>query len=162
MKKNIFSRKLLKIIWLITFISILSWTVYAQKDSWWKYGSDPISILNEVASDANSDRAYAVQDTQLDGVKAWPWRYRIYNTLQWIRRNISPYIQRAVYVWLTTAVILIIFNWLRMVTTGIHDAWKFEDIKKNIINICIWILLLTGFYVIFKLIIAAINAIFGQ
>ncbi len=137
--------------------------VLAVEEKWrWNYGSDPIRILDKVVANANDDRAYAVQDTALDGVTAAPGRYRIYNTLQRIRQNIAPYLQRTVYIWLTTAVILLIFNGLKMVTTWIHDAGKFESIKKNLINIVIGVLLLTGFYVIFKLIIAGINALFGQ
>lgn len=136
--------------------------VYAQKSKRGDFGHSPVEILDEVVADANDDRAYSVQDTQLDGVDAWPGRYRIYNTLQWIRKNISPYLQWAVYIWLTAAVILLIFNGLRMVTTGLHDSGKIEQIKKNIVNIVIWVLLLTGFYIIFKLIIALINAVFAQ
>lgn len=137
-------------------------TVHAQKDQRGDYGSNPISILDEVVSKANNDRAYAVQDTALDNINAWPGRHRIYQTLQRIRKNISPYLQRAVYIGLTTAVILLIYNGLLMVTTWIHDSGKFESIKKNLVNIMIWVLLLTWFYIIFKLIIAAINALFWQ
>lgn len=45
-------------------------TVHAQKDQRGDYGSNPISILDEVVSKANNDRAYAVQDTALDNINA--------------------------------------------------------------------------------------------
>ncbi|NOZ45000.1 MAG: hypothetical protein GXP45_07845 [bacterium] len=92
-------------------------SVFAEASSRGKYGQDPIEILDHVVANANDDRAYSVQDTALDGIKAAPGRHKIYNTLQWIRTHISSYMQWAVYIGLTSAVILLIFNGLRMVTT---------------------------------------------
>jgi len=129
--------------------------------SWWKYGSSPIEILNEVNYKANTNWSYAVQETALDWVTAWNRNDRITATLEWIRWNISPYLQWAVYIWLSVAVVLLIYNGFLMVTGGLHDSGTFEKLKWNIINIWIWVLLLTWFYAIFKIIVAVVNAIFG-
>jgi hypothetical protein len=57
--------------------------------------------------------------------------------LDWLRQNINPYIQRAVYLGLSIAVILLIYNGFLMVTNAVHKEGEAAKIKKNIINIVI-------------------------
>jgi len=136
---------------------------FAQRDRRGEYGTDPIGILDTIVSDANDVGAgYRIQDTALDYIDSGPGRFRIYNTLTRIRKNITPYIQRAVYIWLTIATILIIYIGFMMVTQWVHNAGKLETLKKNLINVWIGVFILTGFYVIFQLAVAIINAIFGK
>ena len=74
----------------------------ANPDSRGKYGSDPILILDRVVSEANED--VKIQQTALDGVtdtqSAYTSsnQYKITNTLDWLRKNINPYLQWAVYI----------------------------------------------------------------
>lgn len=134
--------------------------VFAQKNERGDYGTNPVGILNKVVQNANDGQAwYQIQDSALDYVEAGPGKYRIHNTLEWVRQHISPYIQWMVYIWLTTAVILLIYNGLLLVTWWIHEAWKREKVRWNMLNIWIWVLILTGFYVIFKVVIALINTL---
>ena len=155
-------KKVLLSIFLISFLSmpLLS---FAQQWSWGTYGSDPISILDKVVQDANSDSK--IQQTALDGVTDQQWayakQYKIANTLDWLRNNINPYLQRMIYIWLSVAVILLIYNGLLMVTNSIHGEWDMSKIKKRFIYILIWVLLLTGFYFVIKIAVAIINSIFG-
>ena len=158
--------------WILFIISyyMLLWAIlltnfsFAQVDTWWKYGKDPTTILDTVVSKANQD--YEIQETALDGITSEQWwyakEYKIANTLEYFKNNIQPYIQWAVYVWLTCAVILLIYNGFLMVTGSIHKEWDSGKIKKNITNIAIWVIVLTWFYTIIKLMVAVINMIFGS
>lgn len=152
----------------VGFLFLVAWfvsmTTFAQSDSSrGKYGSDPIQILDTVVSEANDE--YKIQQTALDGATdkqgAYASQYKIANTLDWLRNNINTYLQWMVYIWLSLAVILLIYNGLLMVTNAVHKEWETAKIKKNIINIAIGVIILTGFYFIIKLMVAIINAIFG-
>lgn len=136
---------------------------FAASDSRGKYWGNPIQILDNVVGEANDE--YKIQQTALDAAtdKQWSYagQYKIANTLDRFRNNINPYLQRAVYIWLSVAVILLIYNGLLMVTNAVHKEWETAKIKKNIINIVIGVVILTGFYFIIKLAVALINAIFG-
>ncbi|MBU1757710.1 hypothetical protein KKG31_00740 [Patescibacteria group bacterium] len=63
--------------------------------------------------------------------------------MDYLRKNIGPYLQWAVYIGLTMAVILIIYNGLLMVTNSLHKEGDMEKVKKRLINIVIGVLLLT-------------------
>jgi len=161
-------KKIIKAKYIYTSTIIALWIFFsipcfAQRDRRWEYGTDPIGILDKMVSDANDVWAgYRIQDTALDYVDSGPGRFRIYNTLTRIRKNITPYIQRAVYIGLTVATILLIYIGFMMVTQWVHNAGKLETLKKNLINVAIGVFILTGFYVIFQLTVAIINAIFGK
>lgn len=145
---------------------VLSYTLpllsFAQTDSRGKYGSDPIQILDTVVSEANDE--YKIQQTALDQATDTQWAYaspyKIANTLDWFRNNINPYLQWAVYIWLSVAVILLIYNGFLMVTNAIHKEGETAKVKKNIINIVIGVIVLTGFYFIIQLAVSLINSIF--
>ncbi len=151
---------------LIVFCSTLPLIGFAQTNnsSRGKYGGNPIQILDTVVSDANDAAGYQVQQTALDSAtdKQWAYAspYKIANTLDWLRQNINPYLQRAVYIWLSIAVILLIYNGFLMVTNAAHKEWETAKVKKNIINIVIGVIILTGFYFIIKLAVSLINSIF--
>lgn len=136
---------------------------FAQDDSRWEYGGNPIQILDNVVSEANEE--YKIQQTALDKVtdkqNAYPSQYKIANTLDRLRNNINPYLQWAVYIWLAAAVVLLIYNGFLMVTNSIHKQGDATKIKKNIMNILIGVVILTGFYFIIKLMVSLINALFG-
>jgi hypothetical protein len=81
-----------------------------------------MEILDSVASQANTD--YSIQETALnsatDQMGGYQKQYKISNTLDYLRTNIAPYLQRMVYIGLVVAVILIIYNGFLMVTNGLH------------------------------------------
>lgn len=150
----------------IIFCSALPLMSFAQSDnsSRGKYWGNPIQILDTVVSNANDAAWYQIQQTSLDSAtdKQWAYAspYKIANTLDWLRNNINPYLQWAVYIGLSIAVILLIYNGFLMVTNVIHKEWETAKIKKNIINILIGVIILTGFYFIIKLAVSLINSIF--
>ncbi len=153
MKKILFA----SLMFIISFISIS----YAA--SRWTPESDPFQVLEAVKDKANEQ--YKIQETALDQITdevgSYQRQYKISNTLDYIRQNIYPYLQWIVYVWLAIAVILIIYNWFLMVTNGIHNQWDMTKVKKNLMNIVIWVILLTWFYFILRLMVAIITSIFG-
>lgn len=134
----------------------------AANDDRGKYGGDPLQILDTVVEEANDE--YKIQQTALDQAtdKQWAYasQYKIANTLDRFRNNINPYLQRAVYIWLSAAVVLLIYNGLLMVTNAAHKEGETAKIKKNIMNIVIWVVILTWFYFIIKLTVSIINSIF--
>jgi len=143
---------------------VLPMCSFAQDECRGKYGCEPIQILDKVVESSNDE--YKIQQTALDGVtdKQWtnPGQYKIANTLDWFRSNINPYLQRAVYIGLSLAVILLIYNGFLMVTNAVHKEGETAKIKKNIMNIAIGVIILTGFYFIIKLTVSIINSIFGS
>jgi hypothetical protein len=149
------------LIFILMWLYLLPMSLFAAS-SWWKYWTDPIQILDTVVAEANED--YKIQQTALDNATDKQWwyssQYKIANTLDWFRQNINPYLQRAVYIWLSAAVILLIYNGLLMVTNAAHKEGETTKVKKNIINIVIWVVILTGFYFIIKLTVSIINSIF--
>lgn len=146
----------------ILFLSVVPVFSFAQNENRWKYGENPIQILDNVVSEANDE--YKIQQTALDSAtdKQWTYAstYKIANTLDWLRNNINPYLQWAVYIGLSIAVILLIYNGFLMVTNSIHKEGETAKIKKNIINIAIGVIVLTWFYFIIKLAVSLINSIF--
>ncbi|MDR2190790.1 MAG: hypothetical protein LBP53_06555 [Candidatus Peribacteria bacterium] len=132
----------------------------------WKAGTNsPIDLLDSVVKNANQDSK--IQDTVLDGVTSQTAGYsgnikfRITNTLDWIKNNIHPYIQWAVYLGLAIATILLIYNGFLMVTNAVNgEKGEFSKIKGNFINIAIGVILLTGFYYLIDFITAVINFLF--
>ena len=151
----------------IILVLIASWYLlpllsFAQSDSRGQYWTDPIQILDNVVKEANVD--VRIQQTALDQATDTQWAYassyKLANTLDRFRNNINPYLQWAVYIWLSLAVILLIYNWFLMVTNAAHGEGEIAKVKKNIMNIVIGVIILTGFYFIIKLTVSIINSIF--
>lgn len=153
MKKNL----------ILYFVLILSLFTVSYAASWWTPESDPFQVLESVKEKANEK--YRIQETALDQITDEQWsyarQYKITNTLDYLRQNIYPYLQWVVYIWLVAAVVLIIYNWFLMVTNWIHNQWDMSKIKKNLMNVVIWVVLLTWFYFILRLILAILTSIFG-
>lgn len=123
-----------------------------------------MDTLESVVHDANGGQ-YKIQDTALDSVTDLQWdfgrQYKISNTLTYLRKNIDPYMQWAVYVWLVLATIVLIYMWFLMVTWWIHKSWDFSKLKSRFWYVVIWVLLLSGFYVLVKVVVALLNTIFA-
>ena len=135
---------------------------HAQRWRRWAQGTNSIEILDNVAARANQD--VDIQDTALDDVTRSRWsyatQYRLTNTLDAIRQNIAPYLQRAVFIGLWLAVILLIYNGLLLATNALHSQGEVAQTQKRMINILIWVVVLTWFYIIVRLAVALINTFF--
>ncbi len=136
---------------------------FAASDNWGWYGNSPTEVLDSVVWEANKNIQF--QETALDGVNsqegAYQSEYKIANTLDYLRMHIATYLQWIVYIGLSFAVILLIYNGFLMVTNVVHKDGDFTKIKKNIMYIAIWVIILTSFYAIMKLVIGLINSVFG-
>lgn len=147
---------------LIGAIIPLSFT-FAETDSWWVYGDSPTAVFENIVGEANTNQQ--IQETAMDGINSDEWayqqEYQISNTLDWIRMHMGTYLQWIVYVGLTIAVILLIYNGFMMVTHSITKSWDFAKLKKNLQYIAIGVIILTSFYAILRLVIGLINSVFG-
>ena len=154
--------KCIKITCYIFCIVCLYWgisgLVVAEDQSWWSLWSSPTNVLDRFAARVNTER---IQDNALNDTSNIQWQYsseyKLSNTLDAIRNQITPYIQWIMYIGLTISVILIIHNGLLMVTNALHDQWDIDKIKTRLKNIWIWVWLLTWFYVIIQLWLALID-----
>ena len=136
---------------------------FAETDSWGKYGASPVAVFDSVIWEANNSQQF--QETAFDGINsdegAYQQEYQISNTLDWLRMHMGTYLQWIVYVGLTIAVILLIYNGFMMVTHSITKSGDFSKLKKNIQYIAIGVIILTSFYAILRLVIGLINSVFG-
>ena len=156
--------KIKLIISAMIILSWLSWLSFAQNGSRWDRGSDPLVIFETMVDDANSD-GYAIQETAMDGISdmegEYQRSYKVSNTLDYVRKNLDPYLQWAIYAGLVLATIWIIYVWFLIVTNAIHKQWDWTKVKTSMVHILIWVFLLSGFYFIIKIVVALITAVFG-
>jgi hypothetical protein len=151
---------------LTLYIIIFLWVsinfIYAEQwVSTSKRQGNPMQMLDNFAHKVNKEDR--IQDTALNDISNIQWQYaseyKITNTLDSIRIQIAPYIQWTMYIWLSLAVLWIIYNGFLMVTNSIHENGTSEKVKNRIINICIGVGLLTWFYIIIQLLLASISYI---
>ena len=159
--RSIFSSMCQKfmILWSIFCMVILSNISYADRQWWGNIGTNTNDIFDYYAGAVNEDR---IQDNALNDISNIQWQYaseyKITNSLDAIRLQITPYIQRVMYLWLSIAVILIVYNGFLMVTNSVNGgAGDTSKVKTNLINIAIWLTLLCGFYVIIEVWLATIS-----
>lgn len=151
---------------LLVFTTIFSFS-YAQEWRWTNRWSTPIQVFETFVDKTNDEWRYNVQDTALDWVTDLQWtyprQYKISNTLDYIRQEIDPYLQRAAYIGLVASTVWLIICWFLLVTWWISKSSWFEKVKWKIFNALIWVFLLSGFYLVIKLFISIINMFFwGQ
>lgn len=142
---------------LILFCFVLAFSLlsfsYAE---WWDWDQWPVkrwsrdASPNDVLDQVREWRG--VQDTQLDHVQRQPW-WSVEWTLDWVRMEIWTYINWAVFIGLSIAVILIIYNWLLLVTTSMNES-VLEKVKTRLMYLWVWVLIMTGFYVIIQLVMS--------
>ncbi|MDR0607386.1 MAG: hypothetical protein LBG52_03350 [Candidatus Peribacteria bacterium] len=140
--------------------------LFAQNINWDVAKSDPIGLLDAVVDKANEE--HRIQETKLDrvgegnggGFSGNP-QYRLTNTLEYLKNNIDPYLQRIVFIGLAIATILLIYNGFIMTTNVLHGKGELSKVKDNFIWIGIGVVILTGFYYLIDIVVAVINFLFG-
>jgi len=154
--------KTIKLFILSFVVFSLIWVSLAQNGRWWDRWSDPMQIFESIVDEANEWSA--IQETALDWVTDLEWWYsrefKISNTLDYIRKNLDPYLQWAIYIWLVLATIALIYSGFLLVTHWLHKQWDWTKVKTNIMYTLLWVLLLSGFYFIIKVMVALITSIF--
>ena len=155
MKKNII--KLLS--WFICLVVSLSSVNAVYQGKW---SGNPMETLSDMMDDANVWH-YKIQDTALNGIsdedREYPAAFKISNTLTYLKNNIDPYLQWAIYIWLAGATVALIYMWFLLVTNSVTWAGDLSKLKSRIFYVMIGVLVLTGFYALMKLIVAVINMI---
>lgn len=132
---------------LILFLFVYQYE-FVSAASWSDPGTDPLTITDKIVD--------STQDTKLNNVSWWG-STPIYTTLQSVSNNVEPYIDWWLYIWLAVATILLIYNGLMLVFSPITN--KATDVKKRIENIIIGIIVLTGFYLIIRLLVSVISSV---
>jgi len=164
MKRKIY----LSLFLLVSALAIIPFFTSAdsKETSWVKRWSTPSAVVNSVADLANQSPATKIQDTKLNKINNNPINsqtrgpsYQISNTLIRLATDtnwITNYIQRAVFIWLVVATILLIWNWFKLVTWN-----KPNETKDSIKYILIWVVLLVWFYAVISIVTALINYFFA-
>lgn len=150
--------------WFVFFGSIvfLSLTAFAQQERRGRRWSTPLDVLKKVGE--KTDEKYRIQETALNDVTdsgRYPRHNKITNTLDNLRENLSPYLNRTVYLGSAIGVILIIYNGILLVSSSITGT----DIKKameNIKNVIIGVAILRWFWFLIKLAMIIINTLAGK
>ena len=148
----------------ISSVACAQWKV-TWKD-WIAEDQNPVDLLKRVQYMANDEIDGSVQVTPLNKVSSKDPcfdlgvddTFTITKTFCSIKKHIKGYLQYIVYIWLVAATIFIIRNWFRLVTAPDKEAFM-KDFKKNVINIIIWVIILTILYLqrIWKLIILMVQ-----
>jgi len=137
----------------ILFFAILSWTIFfwiSSAATVWD-NKKPSEIITEI-KDNN------VQNTALDNV--WWSSKWVYDTLDSIKNNSSWYIQWIWLIWLAIAFILIIYNGM-MLLWNFTGEDKLAKSKKKFVSLILWVIILTSWFVIIKLVVSLISQIFS-
>ena len=149
--------KIVLLLWSICWICCFTYAQQWRRADWW---SSPTQILENVVGEVNSNND-KIQKTAWDQITdlqwSYPRQYKISNTLDYIRRNIGPYIQRAVYIWFIASTAWLVICWFLLVTWWITKSSWFEKVKWRLVNALLWVFVLSGFYIIIKFMMSVIN-----
>lgn len=157
-------RNITKIILSLSALLALFSVSFAQEWQWTYRWSTPIQIFETFVDKTNDEWRYSIQETALDGITDLQWtyprQYKISNTLDYLRQEIDPYLQRAAYIGLVASTAGLIICGFLMVTWWIGKTAGFEKVKTKIFNALIGVFLLSGFYLVVKLFVSIINMFF--
>ena len=116
------------------------------------WDSDPVGVLNELK---DSD----VQRTALDNAVGADTKW-VTNTLTAIKQASGGSLQWIAYLGLWIALILIVYNGIMLLISGItgsDEMWKF---KKRFVSLVLWVVILTSGYLIIKFVVSIIWDLF--
>ena len=115
----------------------------------WSWESKPLDMIDDLKEDT-------VQDTALNEVH-WKW---ITETLSDIKNEkIKWYIEWMWFVWLSAAFLLIIYNGI-VILANFWWEDKLAKAKKRLLSLTIWVVVVTSWYFIIKLVVSFIWGIF--
>ncbi|MCS6983154.1 MAG: hypothetical protein NZL83_03170 [Candidatus Absconditabacterales bacterium] len=147
----------------ILIIILCALPTQAQQERRGRRGTSPDQIFDNVAGKTNE--GLRIQETRMnrvDGRGQYPRQYRLANTLDSIRNNLSPYLQWLTYFGLTIATVLIIYNGFLLVSAAGHNNGDVSQVINRFKNIGIGLALLLGFWFVIKLAAIIINALGNQ
>lgn len=134
-------------------------TIFANNYPWLYGGenSTPEQVLDRVVDNTKTN----IVESQFDNVynkETFGNKNKISWTLDSVRENVSFYLNWIVFLWLSAATILIVYNWIVLMTTPISGDQKTKVIE-NIKHIAIWIVAMTWFYFLIRIVLSVLNLI---
>jgi len=137
----------LKKIILYIFLSFIS--IFWFSNIYWSWlNSSPDDILNDMKDND-------IQETKFNySFPKW-----ITENLNNVKDNSAGYIQWLWFIWLSIALILIIYNGIYLIANFSNED-KFSKIKKRFISLIIWVVVLTSWYLVIKFAVSIIWDIF--
>lgn len=133
------------IIFILAFLFSFFWFSNTYSAS---FDSSPSVILRDMKDGS-------VQKTALDDVD-WDW---IEDTLSSIKEKSTWYIDWLAFIWLSIALVLIIYNGIYLLANFSNEN-KFSKIKKRFISIILGVVVFTSWYLIIKVVVSIISNIF--
>ncbi|MBS8121752.1 hypothetical protein [Candidatus Vampirococcus lugosii] len=137
-----------KLIVYVLIIFFLNINFSFSSQDWSDAETDPKGIIDAVQSD--------VQDTELDNVGG----DGVYGVLDSLRQNVGPYINWIVFIGLSVAVILIIYNGILLITQSMDES-VLGKVKTRITYLVFGVIILTGFYFILAIVGSIIANVAG-
>lgn len=164
MKKILYSCIILWIsLVVMSFFSTVQATWQKSEPTEWHFNQNPVKVLDTVKWNANKYKSEEVQNSQWNSATSkWCrdiWvdsRFTFTRTLCYLKNNSWNYLQYVMFIWLTSATILIIRSWFKLVTSS-DRAKEISTFKKNLLYLVVWIVLLTWFYYLIDIFIGVIN-----
>lgn len=151
------------------FIGLL-WTMLLLVSPCFVWATDGTNVFNwgatKLLDDIYSDQKQnneAVQDTKMDYVSSdacnelsLDGRFTISKTLCYIKQSLHHYLQYVIYVGLSAAVIFLIWNGFKIITSSDREK-EMGNFKKNLKYLIIWVILLVSFYAIIEIFVSVVN-----
>ncbi len=116
------------------------------------WNSSPTEILNGLKDDN-------VQNTALDNAVSTSTKW-VKSTLSAIKQSSTGYLQWLAYIGLWIALILIIYNGIRLLISGITGSDEVSKFKKRFISLVLWVVIITSWYIIIKFVISILGELF--
>lgn len=145
--------KLLFKIFLSCMSGVLVSVTLAQ--DWWVYdqNTQPIEIVDKIVEGENKDTK--IVRTKLDQVtQVWTFwaENKVSGVLDSVRINLANYLEWFVFIGLTVAVLLIIYNGLLLVMNPVSGD-DLKKIQKRMLYIIVGVLMMTGFYFVLRVLL---------
>ena len=141
---------------ILKYILLIAWFLFLWFNQFSFAGKWDQSAVNIISDLKDED----VQQTALDNATTSSTKW-VTSTLQAIKQSSTWYLQWIAYIWLGIALILIIYNGIMLLISGItwsDEMWKF---KKRFVSLVIWVVILTSWYLVIKFVVSIIWQIFS-
>ncbi len=144
-------------IWCMYFLIIFLNITFSA--SWKTYsGTTAEQVLDRVVDNSKTENIIESQFDNVINKGTFGQDKKISGTLDSIRDNISFYLNWILFLGLTGATILIVYNGFLLVFTPVAGD-QLEKVKKRLLNIVVGVVVMTGFYFIIKVSLSVMNMI---
>jgi len=138
-----------KIFSLFLFVSLMFLNSFSFASKW---DQSAVQILDDL-------KDKKVQDTALDN-SVTTYNKWVTSTLEAVKKSSNWYLQWLAYIWLGIALILIIYNGIMLLISGMTWSDEMSKFKKRFVNLVIWVVILTSGYLIIKFVVSIVGQLF--